>query len=332
MQKQVSIEDVARVAGVSVATVSRVINKFSTVKNSNRIKVEEAIKKLKFKPNLIAQALVKGKPDTIALVIPRYEGIFYSYYGLEVIRGIGAICDSLKLDILLHIADPKKNLNLSNIGGVIFAEVFKEDKGQLQEALSLGVPIVVMNNLIKDLEVSCIAIDNKKGAEDAVKYLLELGHKDIAHIGGGTLTQAARDRTGGYKAALKAANIDIQDGFLLQGDYSRKSARDAVEKLLSLKKKPTAIFIASDDMAQEAASAIMERGMRVPEDISIIGFDDNPISIYGTVSLTTIHQPLMEMAQTAVKELDVLMKGIDSKISKILLPTKLVIRDSCAPR
>lgn len=327
MPKFVSIEDVAKAAGVSCATVSRVINKIPTVKPAKRIKVEEVIKQLKFKPNLVARQLARGKSNIIALVIPRYEGIFYSYYGLEVIRGIGTICDSLKMDLLLHIIEPKHILNLSGVGGIIFAEVFKEYH-QLEEALRLGIPTVVMNNLIRDLEVTCVAIDNKQGAQDAVNYLIDLGHKNIAYISGGFLTQAAKDRTQGYFSALKTRKIPLKEEFAVHGDYSRQSARAATEKLLLLKARPTAIFAASDDMAQEAVSVIIENGLKVPEDISVLGFDDNPISIYGSVPLTTVRQPLMEMAQIAVRELDLLMKG-EAKISKFSLPTKLIIRDSC---
>ncbi|MDP1853485.1 MAG: LacI family DNA-binding transcriptional regulator [Candidatus Omnitrophota bacterium] len=327
MPKFVSIKDVAKLAGVSCATVSRVINKADTVKAEKRIKVEEVIKKLKFKPNLMARQLAKGKSNIIALVIPRYEGIFYSYYGLEIIRGIGTICDSIKMDILLHITEPKNILNLSSVGGIIFAEVFKE-RHQLEEALNLEIPAVVMNNLIQDLEVTCVAIDNKQGAIDAVNYLFDLGHKDIAYISGGFVTQAAKDRTQGFFSAFKAKKIPVKEEFVLHGDYSRRSARGAAEKILSLKHKPTAIFVASDDMAQEVISVIIENGLRVPGNISVIGFDDNPVSIYGSVPLTTIRQPLMEMAQIAVRELDLLMKG-EAKVSKFSLPTKLIIRDSC---
>jgi LacI family transcriptional regulator len=329
MPKKANIKEVAKLAGVSVATVSRVINKFPNVRKANRIKVEKAIKQLRFKPSSIAKALVKGKSNIIALVIPRYEGIFYSYYGLEIIRGIGTICDNLKLDLLLHITDPRNSLNLSNIGGIIFAEVF-QDRRQLEEAVNSNIPTVVMNNDIKDLKVTCITIDNKQGAKEAVNYLLDLGHRDIAYISGGFLTQTARERTEGFKMALSERGVPIREEFILHGDYSRKSARDAAEKLLSLKNRPTAIFVASDDMAQEVISVIMEKGLEVPQDISVIGFDDNPISIYGAVPLTTVRQPLMVMAQTAVRELDFLMKG-DGKVSKISLPTKLIIRDSCKP-
>ena len=121
--KTISIIDVARLAGVSITTVSRVINKLSTVKEKNRIKVLDAVKQLKFQPSVFAQRLATGKSNVVALVIPRYEGIFYSFYALELIRGIGTLCEALKLDLLLHLTDSRSKFNLRGVGGVIFADI-----------------------------------------------------------------------------------------------------------------------------------------------------------------------------------------------------------------
>src|SRR3989338_8739050 len=165
----VSINDVARLAGVSITTVSRVINKFPTVKEKNRILVQEAIKELKFQPSIFAQRLATGKSNVVALVIQRYEGIFYSFYALELIRGIGTICESLKLDLLLHLTDASVTPNLKGVGGIIFADIIGNQK-QIEDAMSSGTPCVVINNYVKDLNVSCVAIDNIKAAENAVDY------------------------------------------------------------------------------------------------------------------------------------------------------------------
>jgi DNA-binding LacI/PurR family transcriptional regulator len=121
--KTISIEDVARLAGVSITTVSRVINNGGSVKSKNKAAVLEAVKQLKFKPSVFAQRLASGKSNVIALIIPRYEGIFYSFYALELIRGIGTLCESLKLDLLLHLTDSRAPLNLRGVGGIIFADV-----------------------------------------------------------------------------------------------------------------------------------------------------------------------------------------------------------------
>ncbi len=328
-----SINDVARLADVSITTVSRVINKISTVKEKNRIRVQEAVKQLKFQPSIFAQRLATGKSNVVALVIPRYEGIFYSYYALELIRGIGTLCEALKLDLLLHLTDAKASLNLKGIGGVIFADIIA-NRSQLEDALACGIPAIVINNYVEDLEVSCIAIDNIGGAEEAVNYLIGLGHKRIAHITGDFVTQAAAQRYEGYKRALKKNNIELRQDYVFKTDYSRGQARSVAEKLIKMPQaRPTAVFVASDSMALEVMTVARELGLKLPGDLSIVGFDDNPSGLYGPVSLTTVRQPLIKMAEESVKELNLLIsrKGKGAKVKRVLLPTELVIRESCQP-
>ncbi|MFA5096760.1 MAG: LacI family DNA-binding transcriptional regulator, partial [Candidatus Omnitrophota bacterium] len=146
----ISIEDVARKAGVSITTVSRVINKFPSVKEANRARVLDAVKQLKFKPSIFAQRLATGKSNVIALVIPRYEGIFYSFYALELLRGIGTLCEALKLDLLLHLTDTQAPISIGGVGGVIFADIIGNRK-QLEAVLSENIPCVVINHYIEDL-------------------------------------------------------------------------------------------------------------------------------------------------------------------------------------
>lgn len=328
----VSINDVARLAGTSITTVSRVINKIPTVKEKNRIRVQEAIKELKFSPSIFAQRLATGRSNVVALVIPRYEGIFYSYYALELIRGIGTLCEALKLDLLLHLTDTKTAINLKGSGGIIFADIIG-NRAQLEDALALGIPSIVINNYVEDLQVSCIAIDNIGGASEAVNYLVGLGHRRIAHIAGDLVTQAAAWRFEGYKKALKKNNIEQNPDYIFKTDYSRGQARSAAEKIIKMSKGPTAVFVASDSMALEVMAVARELGLKLPQDLSIMGFDDNPSGLYGPVSLTTVRQPLIKMAEESVKELNVLISRKDkaAKIKKILLPTELVIRESCQP-
>ena len=329
----VSINDVARLAGVSITTVSRVINKFPTVKEKNRIRVQEAVKELKFQPSIFAQRLATGKSNVVALVIPRYEGIFYSYYALELIRGIGTLCEALKLDLLLHLTDSKSAINLKGIGGVIFADLIT-NRTQLEDALASGIPSIVINHYVEDLEVSCIAIDNIGGAVEAVNYLIGLGHKRIAHITGDLVTQAAAWRFEGYKRALKKNNISFRQDYVFKTDYSRGQARLGAEKLINCPERPTAVFVASDSMALEVMAVARELGLKLPGDLSIVGFDDNPSGLYGPVSLTTVRQPLIKMAEESVKELNLLIsrKEKGAKVKRVLLPTELVVRESCQPR
>jgi len=327
----ISIEDVAKKAGVSITTVSRVINKIGTVKEKNRVRVMDAIKELKFQPSVFAQRLATGKSNVVALIIPRYEGVFYSFYALELIRATGNLCEVFKLDLLLHLTDShtRAPLNLRGMGGLLFSDIIGT-RYQVEEALSSGIPTVVINNYVKDLPVSCVAIDNSGGAENAVNYLVSLGHKKIAHISGDVATQAAALRLEGYIQALKKNNIPVKEEYILKTDYSRGQARSAAEALFKLQDTPTAVFVASDSMALEVMTLTREMGKSIPGDLSIVGFDDNPSGLYGPVALTTVRQPLIKMAEEGVKELNRLMNSKkDAQIKKIILPTELVIRESC---
>lgn len=338
---KVSIEDVARVSGVSITTVSRVINKHPSVRAKNRAKVLNAIKELNFKPSVLAQRLATGRSNVVALVIPRYEGIFYSFYALELIRGVGTLCSVLKLDLLLHLTEAHAPLSVRGVGGIIFADIIGNRK-QVEEVVAAGTPAVIINDYIEDLPVSCVAVDNVGGAEEAVTYLIRLGHRKVAHICGDLVTQSAAWRLEGYKRALKNNGIPWDEKYLFKTDYSRGQARSAAESLLSMPEGATAVFVASDSMALEVMTVAREMGKKIPEDLSIVGFDDNPSGLYGPVSLTTVHQPLIRMAEEGVKELHRLMAVENSssgatpasraqEAKRILLPTELVVRESCRP-
>ena len=329
-KKKVSISDVARHAKVSITTVSRVINNINTVSNKNRARVEEAIALLKFRPNVSAQRLAKGVTNAIGLVMPGYPGIFHSYYAIELIRGVGHACETLRLDLVFHITDGYNPLNNSNVGGIIFADII-ENRKQVEMALSINTPCMIINNKVEDLDVSYISIDNRNGGQQAADYLYNLGHRHLATVTGNLNTQGGLHRYEGFKSHLKKLGHDLTPDYVFEGDYSRRSARLAIEKFLNIEKRPTAIFAASDDMALEIMAVVHEKGMKVPDDMSIIGFDDNPSCLYGTVALSTIKQPLFEMAEQAVRALSGIIQGKNKdKVKKMLTP-ELILRESCAP-
>ncbi len=327
--RKASINDVARRAKVSITTVSRVINKVPTVSKKNQIKVEEAIAALKYKPDISAQRLARGLNNAVGLVMPGYPGIFYSFYAIEIIRGVGHACEILKQDLVFHITNGYNDLNANSVGGIIFADVI-ENRKQVICAMEAGIPSIVINNIAADLGANYIAVDNVAGGAMAGDYLASLGHKKIATITGNLQTQAGVHRLEGFKKILAKRNIDLPNEYVLEGDYSRRSARIAGEKLFGLKNPPTAIFAASDDMALEVITVAMEKGLKVPQNLSVIGFDDNPAAIFGSVALTTIKQPLFSMAQQAVKFLNLLASGKKKSPIQIMMPPELIVRDSCA--
>lgn len=325
--RAIDIAAVASAAGVSTTTVSRVINNVRTVSEENRQRVLETIKKLKYRPNRSAQRLASGKAGTtVGLIIPRFEGIFHSYYALQVLKGIGGAAERTRCDLLLHITDGKTSP--SNVDGVIFLDIFGCDD-LLDQTLDAGTPVVVLNHYLEDLPVSCVAIDNETAAERVVDYLVKLGHKDIATITGDLKTQAGLDRLDGFVKAMKARQLAVRDEYIRFADFGLPSARTAAEGLLALKDRPTAIFVASDDMALETINVALGKNFRVPEELSIVGFDDNPSAAHGRVPLTTVRQPLDEMGR---KGLEVLLQQVGGKKkspTKLLLPTELIERQSC---
>lgn len=325
-----NIRDVAREAGVSIATVSRVVNKLPSVKRYNKDKVEQAIKKLKFRPNMSAQRLAsKRNNNAIGLVIPRYTDIFHSFYALEILRGVGIAVERMKMDLLLHVTNEGAFLNISSVEGVIFSDIIGNEE-QVDGVIEAGLPCVIMNYCTKDLPVSCVSIDNFKAGADAVEFLIKLGHSRIATITGALKTQVAIDRLNGYLTALERHKIEKKKDYIKYGDFGRDSAVTLTKELIKMKTPPTAIFAASDEMAVGAIQVCLENGVSVPGDVSVIGFDDNPLALsYSPVPLTTIRQPLHKMAMTAAKILNEIIQKKTGVNKRIVLSTELVERSSC---
>lgn len=330
-----TIEDVARDANVSITTVSRVINKAGSVKEANRKRVLYAVKKLHFRPNITAQHLAGGRINTIALIIPKFFDMFHSFYVTEVLRAVSSTITDLNRDLLIHLteeavplSDPRI-LSIANCAGALFADIYGNEI-LLKELLNEKVPCVVMNYYNEELLTSCVAVDNRNAAIEAVKYLISIGHKRIATITGDLKVQAGFQRLEGYKIAHERARLPIKDEYIYIGDFAPHSGRYGVERLLELDKIPTAIFVGSDDMAIEAIKTIQEKGLNVPADISVVGFDDNWLASQIQIPLTTVRQPLDQMGIMAAELLNEFIKNPNKKIQRILLTAKLIVRNSSA--
>jgi len=273
---------------------------------------------------------------TYALVIPRFEDIFHSYYSCEVIKGAGIAASRLKVDVLIHITDrfnhedwlanPLSNREL--IDGILFADI-NGDVANLKKVIETGMPYLVLNNAFSE-PINYIAIDNKRGAKQAVQYLVSLGHEKIATISGDLMTQAGKSRLDGYLEALGENHIPAQEEYLTRGEFLRSPARQSAKTLLTLRNRPTAIFAASDVMALELIDAAKKMGIKVPQELSIVGFDDNPLAEYSSVPLTTIDQPLAEMGRLGLENLHQISQDKTNCPVKVTLETKLVVRESCA--
>ncbi len=278
----------------------------------------------------------KKRKNTFVLVIPSFEDFFHSFYAGEIIKGVSFAASRLKIDILIHITNRYDHrgwldstlLDRNYIDGIIFADI-DNDVHIVKKSICRGIPTFVLNNSLKE-PINCISVDNYKASFDIVTYLLELGHTKIATIAGDLTTQAGEKRLEGYEKALAAAELPALKSYVTQGDFLRTSARVAAKKLLKLKDRPTAIFAASDVMALEVIDVARQLDLRVPEDISVVGFDNNPLAATGSVPLTTVSQPLVEMGRLGTEQLQLVRCGKAQLPVKMTLPTRLIKRKSSA--
>lgn len=326
MSLSVTIKEVAKKAGVSIATVSRYFSNPSSIKGDNRTRVEQAVKELGYQPFIFARKLAGGKLNTFGLIIPGYEGVFHSFYAIETIRTVALALDKKSIDLHLHLFWNKDNFRSSLVDGVIFADVI-DNAAQLKRLTNEKFPLVVINKKIEDPQVSYVAIDNFKGAYNATEFLIHHGHRFIAHLAGDLRVQCAKDRLDGYKAALEKNKIKIKEEYIKITNFSPKDARDQMEKLFTLKEPPTAIFCCSDDVASEVLVYSEEKKIKIPKQLSVIGFDDNLHRLYGNLMLTTVRQPIDKMASLGV---EILCDIVDKKAApkKVMLDTELIIRDT----
>ncbi len=330
----VTIYDVARESGVSYSTVSRVLNGFEFVKEDTRHKVLEAAKKLGYVANLQARSLAGGRSSVIGVLVP---GIDNSYI-TEIVAGIDDELGKANFNLMLYTTHRHTGKETQ------YANVITNG---MSDGILLVVPLAIEVYLksLRDRHFPYVLIDqhdplgkstevittNHKGAYDAVSYLIELGHRRIAFITGLLALYSTGERLAGYKAALSDHNIPIDERYIVEGDFWEPEAYHAANRLLNLDPLPTAIFASSDLTALGAMVAIRERGLSIPEDISIIGFDDIPEAAYVHPKLTTVRQPLVQMGRTAVQQLLETLDYPDRPTGQMVLDTELIIRDSCQP-
>lgn len=326
-----TILDIAREAGVSPSTVSRVLNGNTPVADDKRDAVNAAVKKLRYRPNASAQGLVWGRTRAVGVLT---QSIASPFYG-DILHGIeeglaGSDYHAVFTSGNWHTDAELAALNLlagRRVDALIMLAGVTPDAQMRQMAAEL--PLVVIGRSVPGMERQCLRIDDMGAAEEAARYLIELGHRSIVHIAGPELHQDARDRREGYERALASAGLSASPEMIIPGDYTELSGLVAVETLLARGTPFSAIFAANDQMAYGARLAFYRRGMRVPEDVSLVGFDDLLGSAYTTPPLTTVRQPAFELGCAAGQAIRHLLEG--RTFAMPTLSTELVIRESAAP-
>ncbi|MEV7660512.1 LacI family DNA-binding transcriptional regulator [Paenarthrobacter sp. NPDC089316] len=328
-----TISEIAREAGVSVPTVSKVLNGHAHVAAATRARVEEIIAKRDYARRPAKRTKRAGLVD---LVFPGMG----SEWACEIIEGVervaqeagyGTVVSSLSLDgsrirpWLANLAERKSD-------GVLLA-VFGLDSKQIQRIKSLGIPVILIDPVGQPgPDLMTVGAANWDGAFSATEHLLKLGHTRIGMIGGREDLQCSGAREDGYEAALRRAGIEVDRSLIVPGDFSTESGARGTEVLLALKERPTAIFTGNDAQALGAYRAARAAGLRIPEDLSIIGFDDIPAAEWIEPGLTTIRQPVVQMAETAMRALLRHLEGDEELPQRIELGTELVVRGSTATR
>ncbi|WP_446724970.1 LacI family DNA-binding transcriptional regulator [Nocardiopsis sp. N85] len=328
---------VAERAGVGRGTVSRVINGSAQVSPRTREAVHNAIAELGYSPNQAARTLVTRRTDTIALVVsePR-DRLFSDPFFADIIRGVSSVLHERDLQLMLTTARSEIEhkrvgdyLSGFHVDGALLVSLHRDDP--LSERLaSAGVPVVHGGRPHSPEQPApfCVDIDNVGGAEQAVRYLLEQGHRRIATISGPLDMNAGVERLRGYQRVMAEAGLDIDDRFVVQGDFSVEGGARAMERLLDGGAEPDAIFVASDMMAIGGLRVLRSRGLRVPDDIALIGHDDTLMAQHSDPALTTVHQPTVQMGREMARLLvDVAIPRV-SESETIILATHLVTRES----
>ena len=330
--RSVTILDVARESGVSFSTVSRVLNGYEFVKESTRTRVLEAAEKLGYVANLQARSLAGGHSRIIGLLVP---GLDNGYIG-EVVRGIDEELARASYDLMLYTTHRQRGKE---------AYYVKAITNGLVDGLLLIVPEIPATYLdaLPTREYPCVLIDqsdaglgkssvdstNWQGAYDATQYLIKLGHRRIGFITGLMDLMSAVDRLEGYRAALADYRIAYDETLVVEGDFYMNAGYQAAKQLLNLDPRPTAIFASNDLSAFGAMEAVREHGLSIPQDISILGFDDIPQASLTYPKLTTVRQPLAQMGRVAVKLLMEQIENPDRTPHRVTLGTELIERDSC---
>jgi LacI family transcriptional regulator len=330
-RKAVTIQDVARTAGVSVSTVSRVLNDKDDVAPDTYQKVRDVIQELNYTSNLAARSMRSRRTGVIGLIMPDLIDPF----SIQVMRGVNRAIAELDYDLIAYTSGSiKKNstaereqyyvslLNGSITDGLIVVT-------PAATSFSTAAPVVAVDPNNECPECLAIIATNHAGALAAMEHLIALGHRRIGFIGGRADLQCAQQRQQGYLDALRQARIPVDQQLIAVGDFTTETGRECARLLLSIPEPPTAIFAANDQSAIGAIEAAREMELHVPDDLSVVGFDNIPEAAYFNPALTTVDQFIDQMGYTATEMLLDMLQGKPPESDLHKMPTQLVVRDSC---
>lgn len=334
ISSKVTIKNVAKEAGVSFGTVSRVVNNDIHVKQETRTRVLKAMEKLGYVVNRQARSLAGGRTNTIGVLAP---DLGTGYIG-EVIRGIDAELALKHYDLMLfttHRTAEKESKYVANlvtgiVDGLLLIVSRRPDE-HISTLTRINFPFTLIDHQARGDDCPAVGATNWQGAYNATEYLIKLGHQRIGFITGWMDLRAAIDRLEGYKSALRTYHIPVEQKLIYEGQFFQPDGYAGASALIELEDRPTAIFASNDVMAMGAMDAVRNRGLRIPDDISIVGFDDIPQAEFVRPALTTVRQPLEKMGRVATQMLLDRLENPNKVPERIELPTELIVRNSTMP-
>ncbi|MDI3531363.1 MAG: LacI family transcriptional regulator, purine nucleotide synthesis repressor [Candidatus Atribacteria bacterium] len=329
-----SIKDVAKLAGVSIATVSRVINNSGKVSPERRSRVIEAIEKLNYQPNLLARGLRQQKTRLVGCLVPDVENLVFARLAKYLEEFLSAHGYSVILCNTNNDKNKERNylsvLVQRKVDGIIFSRV-SDESILFMSSYFRQVPYVVLDRTLEIEFAPTVKLDNFLGGFLAARHLVELGHRCLACVTGPLKIRLCRERLEGFREGLKVAGIDLRNEYIVESDFKINGGKEAALRMLATGNLPTAVFAHNDMMAFGVMQAFRSEGLDIPRDISVVGFDNIPLCEVVSPSLTTVAQPFEEMARLGVELLDGLIRG--EKVTQKVMVVKpyLVIRSSTAP-
>ena len=327
-----TIKRVADRAGVSIATVSRVGADPGSVSDKLRLRVEEAARALNYRPSRAARMLRGGTSQAVGVVIPDLENPFFT----AVVRGIDLVLQAAGYTLLLANSDEDaarernilETLRAEGVAGIIFVPI-NPARDAYRDVLAPPLHTVAVDRSPSNLRPDLVTVDNVEGTRVGVAHLLAMGHRDVALLGGPPRHSTAKERARGYDQALRAAGRPVRPDLIYDGDFREGGGYDGMKALMALPRRPTAVFVANNLMTLGAFRALHEAGIRIPEEVALVGFDDMPWATSLNPPLTAASQPSQEIGSSAA---DLLLDRIarpDRAIRHLILETRLVVRASC---
>ena len=326
----ITIKDIAKIANVSHTTVSRALNNSPYINEETKVRIKALAKELKYVPNYNAKSLVLLKSYVIGVFFSSIsEGTTDSFFH-EIIKGINKVIDK-EYNLVIRGIDNYEcshPIDKNNFDGIIVVSQSKNDDEFIKNIIEKEIPIVVINRHIETSGIVNIMSNDTKGSYDAVDYLIKNNHKRIALIEGNKEYESSLYRKKGYIKALEHNNIPLNKEYIISGKYNLQSGYENMKKLIQLENRPTAVFCLNDDIAVGAMKAVFELGLNVPNDISIIGFDDSNFCDYVTPTLTSVKKDALTMTEYGGINLLNIIKNKDVNKEKVYIESKLVVRGS----